>query len=209
MYARRFGDDLEFRRRMWHVLCSRFFQRYVPRDASVVDLGAGFCEFINHIEAARKIAVDVRSDTADYAAPGVEVLPDLRAVASQSVGVVFASHFLEHLTREEIVRTVREVRRVLREDGVFLVLQPNIRYCYRDYWMFFDHITPLDDRSLTEVLENNGLRVTKMIPRFLPYTTKSRLPRSLLLIHIYLRVPLLWRLFGGAAFAVARPDSHV
>lgn len=85
----------------------------------------------------------------------------------------------------------------------FLVLQPNIRYCYKDYWMFFDHITPLDDRSLTEVLEINGFNVIECKPKFLPYTTKSNLPKSIILLKIYLRFPIIQQIVGKQAFIYA------
>jgi SAM-dependent methyltransferase len=208
-YDHRFLPDLQFRQQMWRVLCARVFQRYVSPEATVLDLGAGYCEFINAIRAARRVAIDLRPSIAEFAAPGVEVLAasstDLAPVSDGSVDVVFASHFLEHLTRGDILKTLGEVRRVLSPGGRFLILQPNYRYCYRDYWMTFDHLTPLDDRSLAEVLQTTGFRVETMIPRFLPYTTRGRLPKSLLLLKIYLAVPLLWRFFGGTALAVATP----
>jgi len=67
-----------------------------------------------------------------------------------------------------------------------MILQPNIRFCFKDYWMFFDHITPLDDRSLSEVLDGNGLKVVECKPRFLPYTTKSKLPKSIFYLNFIL-----------------------
>jgi hypothetical protein len=96
------------------------------------------------------------------------------------------------------------LRRVLTPRGTLLILQPNIRYCYRDYWMFFDHITPLDDRSLVEALEASGFVPVRVIRRFLPFTTKGRLPSSLTLLNVYLSVPLLWRVFGAQSFVVAK-----
>jgi len=41
--------------------------------------------------------------------------------------------------------------------------------------------------------------------RFLPFTTKSRLPNSLFLVRLYLQIPLLWRIFGQQTFVVAEP----
>ena len=79
---------------------------------------------------------------------------------------------------------------MLRPDGRLLVLQPNVRYCARDYWMFFDHITPVDDRALVEAFAATGFDVELNIPRFLPYTTKSRLPSGPGLVKLYLKVPL-------------------
>ena len=59
LYQVRFDESARRRNAaIWCVLCRRFFQRYVPEDATVVDLGAGYCEFINHIRAARRIAVN-------------------------------------------------------------------------------------------------------------------------------------------------------
>jgi SAM-dependent methyltransferase len=207
VYRRRFGQEEVSRQRMWTVLCQDFFQRFVPRDSTVLEVGSGYCEFINAIQAAHKIAVDLNPDLVHYAAPGVEVhigsSTDLSDLTTGSVDIAFASNFFEHLSRDDIMRTIGELARVLRPGGHCLILQPNYRYCYRDYWMFFDHVTPLDDRSLTEALETNGFRVVRSIPRFLPYTTKSRFPKALTLVRIYLRVPLVWRLFGQQAFMVA------
>ena len=94
----------------------------------------------------------------------------------------------------------------MRPDGKLLVLQPNIRYCARDYWMFFDHVTPVDDRALVEAFAAAGFDVELNIPRFLPYTTKSRLPSGPRLVSLYLKVPLAWKVMGAQAFMVGRPQ---
>lgn len=207
IYQRRFGPDLSFRQKMWQVLCKDFFQRYVPAHSSVMEIGAGYCEFINNIDARSKIAVDLNPDTQRLAGSDVKVVisssTDLSAIDTGSIDIVFASNFFEHLTRADIILTMREVARVLGTDGRFLILQPNFRFCYRDYWMFFDHITPLDDRSLTEALETNGFRVIHTIARFLPYTATGWLFKSIPLLRAYLRLPIGWRIFGAQAFIVA------
>lgn len=207
LYERRFGPDLAFRRAMWRVICSEFLQQFVPRASVVLEVGAGYCEFINAIHASRRIAVDRNPSVGNFAGDGVETIiassTDLGRVEPGTIDVAFASNFFEHLSRPEIVLTLREVCRVLRKGGRLLVLQPNIRFCYRDYWMFFDHVTPLDDRSLREALETNGFRVVRQITRFLPFTTQGRLPKSLLLLRVYLRCPPLWRFFGAQTFMIA------
>ena len=57
------------------------------------------------------------------------------------------------------------------------MLQPNIRYCARDYWMYFDHITPVDDRALAEAFNATGFHVELNIPdscRTLPRAARER-----------------------------------
>ena len=84
-----------------------------------------------------------------------------------------------------------------------LILQPNIRFLAGEYWDFFDHHTPLSDRSLCEALEMLDMRIVVCHPRFLPYTTKSRLPKASFLVRWYLRLPFLWRLLGKQTVLVA------
>lgn len=209
IYQRRFADMLAFRRRMWDVLCREFFQRHVPADATVVEIGAGYCEFINQIRAGRKIAVDLNPDTRLHAGPDVTVVTSstsrIEALADGTADIVFASNFLEHLSREDILATLREVHRLLKPEGRFLILQPNIRYCKEDYWQFFDHITPLCERSLTEALETTGFEVVYCLGRFLPFTTQGRLPNSIGLLKLYLKLRPAWRIFGQQSFFIATP----
>ncbi len=211
LYGNRFGAQEVQRSELWEVLCREFFQKWVPHDATVLDVAAGHCEFINNIQAGRRLAVDLNPDVLVRAAQGVEAFlchsDAMEGIATASVDRVFISNFFEHVTRDVILSTLLEVKRVLRPDGKLLVLQPNVRYCARDYWMFFDHITPVDDRALAEAFAATGFDVELNIPRFLPYTTKSRLPSGPRLVRLYLKVPLAWRFLGAQAFMVGRPRT--
>jgi ubiquinone/menaquinone biosynthesis C-methylase UbiE len=206
-YEVRLSDDA-YRASVWAVLCQAFFQRWVPRDGTFVEVGAGHCHWVNNIQAGRRIAVDLSPALPRRAAPGVETVvgsaTQLEGVGDASADVVAMSNLLEHLTRAEILSALRSAHRVLRSGGRLLILQPNIRFCARDYWMFFDHITPVDDRALAEALTLSGFDVELCHERFLPFTMvgKRRTPSAL--IRLYLRVPLLWRLRGQQAFVVAR-----
>lgn len=209
LYQQRFPDaERQQKDLIWKVLCADFFQRYVRVTDTVVDIGAGYCEFINNIDAARKIAVDLNPDVRHFARPGIEVInapcTSIDQLATASVDAVFMSNFLEHLAdKAAVLATLRECCRILRPGGRVIVLQPNIRFLPGEYWDFFDHHTPLTDRSLVEGLLLSGLQPQVVHPRFLPYTTKSRLPKAAFLVRLYLRVPLLWRLFGKQALVVA------
>jgi len=97
---------------------------------------------------------------------------------------------------------LRGCRALLRPGGTLLVIQPNFRYAFREYYDFLDHSLPITDRSLTEALLVAGFAIDELVPRFLPFTTKGR-PSSPALLRIYLRVPLLWHIFGAQIFARA------
>jgi SAM-dependent methyltransferase len=210
VYRRRFpAEDLAAKSAIWRVLCADFFQRYVPLESTVLDLGAGYCEFLQHIRCAQKIAVDLNPDVSRFAPPGTQTIlapsHDLHDfVNDQSVDVVFASNFFEHLPDKVIfLKTLAEMHRILRVGGRLLVLQPNIRAVGGSYWDFVDHHLPLNDRSLAEAVEMVGFKVEQVWPRFLPYTTRSKIPQHPFLVRLYLRVPLAWRIMGGQTWLVA------
>ena len=209
LYQGRFSKrEVEDKSRIWVILCRYFFQEYVSPNATVLDLGAGYCDFINNIQCREKLAVDLNDDTPSLAHPDVTVhqasSTNLSFLADESLDVVFTSNFLEHLrTKEEALQTFNEVYRVLKKGGLFLILQPNIRHVGFEYWDFFDHHIPLTDKSLIEGLLIKEFKIKRVISKFLPFTTKSRIPQHPFLVWLYLKVPLVWRVMGKQSFLVA------
>ena len=64
LYSNRFSEqERKIKLRMWKTLCESFFSKYVSPDSTVVDIGAGYCEFINSIRARRRIAIDLNPET--------------------------------------------------------------------------------------------------------------------------------------------------
>ena len=211
LYANRFDRaDREWKTAVWGVLWRRVFARWVPPAATVVDLGAGYCEFVNQAVARRRIAVDLNPETARVAAPGVEVRAvsagQLDFLADGEVDVVFSSNFLEHLPSKAAVSGVfEEVKRVLKPGGRVILMGPNIRYLADRYWDYFDHHVPLSHASVCEALSLHGFELQHVEPRFLPYTVKGSRLRLLWLVEIYLALrPLSSSLLGKQFLVAAR-----
>jgi SAM-dependent methyltransferase len=209
LYKGRFEGHHDRRDRIWKVLCGDFFQAFVRGSDTVLDIGAGYCEFINNIKCAGKYAVDLNEDTPAFANPDVRVFScpstNLSPFADSTLDAVFMSNFLEHLgTKADVLKTLDEIRRVLKMQGRVMILSPNIKYAIKEYWDFFDHCLPLSHKSLVEALRLAEFEVELVIPRFLPYTTRSRIPQTAFLIKAYLRLPLAWRVIGKQCFVVGK-----
>ena len=210
IYRRRFsGVENASKDNAWAALCHDVFQAYVPVDGTVLDLGAGRCEFVNTIHARRRIAVDLDPELVSSADPGVETLvtssTDMGAVEDGSVDTVFTSNFFEHLPdTAALLATLREANRVLVPSGRIVVMMPNIRYLASRYWDYLDHHLPLSHHSLVEALGLTGFAPTRVVPRFMPYTAKDSpvvVPRAA--VSLYLRVPPAWRVVGRQMLVVA------
>lgn len=205
MYAARFSKKGE-RDKIWRVLTTDFFQKCIDKNDTVLDVPCGYGEFINNIKCKKKLAVDLNPDAFIHLLKEVIFFQGsstkMAFIKNNSVNKIFVSNFFEHLNREDIVLTIKEFKRILKKSGQVLILQPNIRFLTRDYWIFFDHITPIDDRALEEIFSTFGFRLKKRILRFLPYTTKSSFPKNPLLVHFYLKLSFLWPIFGKQSFLI-------
>ncbi len=118
-------------------------------------------------------------------------------VPTDHFGTVFMSNYLEHLdTADAVIEQLTVARQLLRPGGRVIVLQPNIRLVGPRYWDFIDHRVALTERSLLEAAELAGLHTVDLITRFLPYSTKGRLPTHPWLVRAYLAFRPAWRILG-------------
>lgn len=181
------------RRAVWRAIA-----RYVARDVAdvgtLIELGAGYCDFVNQFPARRKIAFDLNPEMRRWAAADVELRIEsalaLPGIDDGSADLVFGSNFLEHLREAELAVLLPRVRSVLSPRGRLVLLQPNHRRCAAHYFDDPTHVTIFDDRNITDCLARFGLRVVRLDPGLLPFSMNSRLPKSELLTALYLRSPL-------------------
>ena len=211
IYRNRFDErELASKRVLWQVLVDDFFQRYVPRDGTVVDLGAGNCEFVNAVAAQRRVAVDLNPDTVGYAEPG-------RGGADHAVGRARRTDRWQrrHCLHVQLLRAPTDE---VRPDGHAARVPPGDPARWPDrgadaehpvptgrYWDYLDHHLPLTDLSVAEALELSGYVVEERIGRFLPYTVKdARFEVRPVMVRSYLRVRPAWRFLGKQMLVVGR-----
>ena len=201
VYARRFSDaEAAQKSRLWREV-TRYLQRYVVPGQPVMDIACDRGDFIRNVRARERWASDLR-DVSAHLPPQVRFVQGSGLALGELAprghfGTVFMSNYLEHLaSSDEVVEQLRVARELLRPGGRVIVLQPNIRLVGAAYWDFIDHSVPLTEKSLVEAAEIAGFETRHLITRFLPYTTKSRLPAHPVLVRTYLRFRPAWILLG-------------
>jgi len=182
---------------VWKEVCRFIQKKFIPENCRILDIGAGYCNFINNIQAKEKHAVDIFSRLPEYAnkdvATHVHSCTNLDFFNNDSFDVIFASNLLEHLTREELLETLYELKRILRENGKLIILQANFKYCAKTYYDDYTHIQAFTERGLSEMLEAHGFHILEVKSRFLPVnmktTLKFNLPKLNLITRLYLHLP--------------------
>jgi len=201
IYDARFAErEVSAKDAVWREIV-RHLQRYVDADAPILDIACDRGHFIRFVRGVERWATDIRDVSA--ALP-----PDIRFVQSSGLelaskvptghfGTVFMSNYLEHLeSGDAVIEQLRVASSLVRPGGRVIILQPNIRLVGSRYWDFIDHRVALTERSLLEAAELAGLQTHELVTRFLPYSTKGRLPARAALVRTYLAFRPAWALMG-------------
>jgi SAM-dependent methyltransferase len=209
IYQHRFGEHMAYRNKVWKVLTSKFFSKLIAPDASILDLGCGYGEFINNIQAAKKFAMDMNPGSAQRLNRDItHIEQDCSTewkLPAGDLDAVFTSNFFEHLpSKAALSDTLAQARRCLKEGGLVIAIGPNVRFVGGAYWDFWDHHLPLTNETLSEVLRLHGFRILSSVPRFLPYTMVNQRAVPMLLVALYLKLPFLWRFMGRQFLVVAQ-----
>jgi len=178
------------RAKVWKAI-AECLQQFVREDADcVLDLGAGYCDFINNIKARERLAVDMNPAALQFCHDDVKFYcasaHDLSVLKAKSIDVLFASNLLEHLDDLELACAMKEFNRILKQGARVILMQPNYRYAYKEYFDDYTHKKVFTHISLRDYFQANGFESVKIYPRFLPFSLKSRLPKSYILTKLYL-----------------------
>lgn len=212
IYQHRFkAVDKEAKEAVWKEI-SVWIHKWMGQPQRVLDPAAGEMEFLRSIPAREKWGVDLQEPAA----------PQLSAISNDGIRFVhgnifdvelpvdyfegiFISNFLEHLhSPEEVDSLLTKLHRSLQKDGLIAIMGPNFKYCSADYFDCADHRLALTHISVEEFLFASHFRIEKTFARFLPYSFRSKLPASPVLVRLYLGFPLAWRILGRQFLILAR-----
>jgi SAM-dependent methyltransferase len=187
------------RSQAWTEIAAHVY-RELGRPQRTLDPAAGRGEFINAVPSPERWAVDAVDYEEGTHDPGVNVVvSDIfeAELPQEHFDAVWVSNFLEHLLTQEAVATFLEkMRDTLRNGGRIGVMGPNFRYCAKEYFDCADHTLIFTHVAIAEHLYAAGFEPIRIVPRFLPYSFRGRLPAGPRLIRRYLQTPQAWPLLG-------------
>ncbi|MDR2475377.1 MAG: class I SAM-dependent methyltransferase [Bacteroidales bacterium] len=193
---------------VWRAVCEDL-QKFVEEQSIVLDLAAGYCDFINNIKAQKKIAVDINSNSKTHCKRDVQfhesTITDLSFIEDDSIDVIFMSNILEHLDEPQIDAVINEIKRITKLNSKIIIIQPNYRHAFREYFDDYTHQKIFTHVSLADLFNARGFKTLCLRPRYLPLSIKSKLPKSYWLTKLYLNFPL--KVFGKQMLAVFKRED--
>jgi len=148
----------------------RVIRRYFPKDLSacILDLGCGHGAFIHCIRRAgytNVVGIDISPEqVAEAQRLGIEgvyqgdLLNSLQQLQSETQDVVITFDVIEHFTKDELLVLGREVHRVLKQGGKWIIHTPNGEGLFgsRSYFGDLTHQTGFTRNSITQFLKVVG-----------------------------------------------------
>jgi ubiquinone/menaquinone biosynthesis C-methylase UbiE len=121
---------------------------------SGLDIGSGSGRWLKKFPGWKGIDIDSRAKINSRVKIGsVEKIP----FNKNSFEIVLTAHILEHVDRKNFDKAISEIYRVLKRQGVLLILGPNPSH--QNFYNDYTHINNINYISMKSILENHGFKV--------------------------------------------------
>lgn len=189
-FSSRFTED--FRRKYIWQKIAKYVDSLLPLSENTLELGAGYCDWINSTSSHNRYATDISDVIEKYAKSEVKtiVINSTKLMfQGQKFDRIQASNFLEHLDDIELTQTIEVINSLLESKGYLVLIQPNYRYTYKKYFDDYTHKKVFTHISLVDLFLGNDFQPVVVKKKFLPFTLKSKLRFGYKLINLYMHLP--------------------
>jgi SAM-dependent methyltransferase len=146
---------------------------------SFVDIGCGRGDFLHAFApyCKRLTGIDLAPNLSQYIDPHTALSADLDKdvlpIASNSIDFVFSKSVIEHLRNP--LHLLGEIRRILKSDGVAVIMTPSWEAAggMRAFFLDHTHVTPFTRFSLSNALDLAGYSSVK--------------------VDYFIQLPIIWR----------------
>ncbi|NOZ53745.1 MAG: methyltransferase domain-containing protein [Gammaproteobacteria bacterium] len=130
----------------------------IPKNATVLDIGAGECKYASLLTHARYVSADLVSSSDKHDFSLIDIVADASAIPFRDkvFDVALNLVVMEHVPDPAL--TVREMSRILKPGGLAFALIPLVRP---------EHLVPFDFQRFTrygiqQLFENNGFQINSI-----------------------------------------------
>lgn len=136
-------------------LIKLFYNQDIFSNKYVLDLGEGDKSLIRVLESKRFKVKGYDIDSVNFEN---ETLPE----QNNSVDMIICNSVIEHISN--ISNLFSEIYRVLKKDGILIIVTPNFSYDYKNFYDDPTHVNPFTVNKLNEVLKLFNFTKVNIVP---------------------------------------------
>jgi 2-polyprenyl-3-methyl-5-hydroxy-6-metoxy-1,4-benzoquinol methylase len=125
---------------------------------NVLDVGSGSGNFVDVLKKNQINAVGIDIDEINFE-------KDKFPFDDNEFDFIFANAVIEHISNPE--NLLKEINRIIKDDGYFLLSTPNWRMCYKTFYRDPTHKQPYDVESIRSLLKIFGFETLFLNPNFI------------------------------------------
>ena len=165
---------------------NEFYNKSIKTNDKLIDLGSGDENFIKFLKNKKIYAKGYDIDQVDLE---ISKIPE----SDSSIDFVTCISLIEHI--EKPSNLLKEIFRILKPEGVLIIVTPNFNYCYKEFYDDPTHVNPFTPTKLYSYLKIFGFKNHHVLP------------------WIVNKNPKIWRLkmkfFYARYCLIARGDSKL
>ena len=116
----------------------------INNDSILLDVGSGDGSLINYLSSKK-----ISCDGCDINDANLEIDP--LPFQNSSFTHVLLYSVIEHIKNTNHI--IEEIKRVLKNDGILIIITPNFRYSYDTFYDDPTHVKPFTDKGIFELLK--------------------------------------------------------
>ena len=121
----------------------------------ILDLGEGDGSFIKVLETKNLEGSGLDLENVDFE-------KDSFPIESESIDIITSNSVIEHL--RDVSNFFNESYRVLKKNGIIILVTPNFKYNYQNFYDDSTHVNPFTAVKLKEILELFNFKDNKVLP---------------------------------------------
>lgn len=129
----------------------------IGRGSNLLDLGSGTGSFVNICQEKGVIANGIDAGT-----NGLNLEVEKINFSDKSYDFITMINLIEHLRNHKNI--MAEIYRLLKDDGLLIILTPNFKYCYKTFYDDPTHVSPFTNNSLKKILNYYNFNEISNVP---------------------------------------------
>ena len=130
---------------------------HLSKPCKILDIGSGDGSFIKVCKenGHESFGLDGSKENIDFE-------KDRLKFNDKTFDIITMLSVIEHI--QNPTNILNEILRVLKKGGILIIITPNFKYCYKNFYDDPTHIRPYTEKSIDSLMKLHGFNTIKVVP---------------------------------------------